>query len=282
MTSSSGCRPENGPPGPLAGWHVFTLRPAGEARALIAALRRQGAAATNLPLVKLRDAPSASARTALMQARSARAWLFSSPAAVRHAARIDERLRLGLFADDGPLRERAHAGAVYAPGPGTAQTLAGLSIEPVRIPAVRYDSEGVLAMPDLQAPLAGEFAIVGADGGRGLIERTLAERGANIVVVHVYRRAPATLGPKQLTELETAMRPLIAASSLTLLERLPHSLPSDLYRRMADTAPIVLASARLAERAVELGFRQHRIARSARPEALVEAILNAVAERKNP
>lgn len=261
---------------PLNGWHVFTLRPAGEARGLLAALRREGALATNLPMLRLRGMSIAQAGPQLAQARSAHGWLFSSPAAVRHAARLDAASGLRLFAADGPLRARARAHTVYAPGPGTAQALVECEIEPVQMPAERFDSEGVLALPGLAAPLRGDFAIVGAEGGRGLIERTLTERGARIIQVLVYRREAARLTPKQVADLNAATKSLIVASSTALLQRLPDVLPEELYRRITASVPIVLASQRLSEFAAQLGFQCRWVAHSARPDALVEAALNAV------
>lgn len=258
------------------------MRPVGEARALLTALRRAGATAANLPLMRLRGRPAADAEPELIRARRAGIWIFSSPAAVRHASRIDAQQGLGLFGVGGFLCERAHAGALYAPGPGTAEALALHGVQPARTPPARFDSEGLLALPGLHPPLDGDIAIVGAPGGRGLIQRTLAERGASPVNVHVYRRERAPIAPMRIRALETARRPLLIVSSASLLMQLVAGLPDSLYRRLAAEAPLVVASQRLAERAAELGFQHCRTARSARPDALTDAAMDVAIHLPHP
>lgn len=259
----------------LHGWQLFTLRPAGEARALLAALRRCGAIALNLPLLRLRGEPMARVRAALDAAADAGIWVFSSPAAVRQFVRVASALRPGWLAPDGPLATLARAGRVFAPGPGTARTLIGYGVEPVQAPSERYDSEGLLALPGLAAPLRGTAVVVGAPDGRGLIEASLRQRGAVVVPVHVYRREPAPLSSAQRAALAQARRPMLVASSDALLARLPDVLPETLLRRLQAKAPIVVASTRLAERAATLGFGRCFVARSAQPEHLVHAAITA-------
>lgn len=259
----------------LRGWQLFTLRPAGEARALLAALRRCGASALNLPLLRLRGEPIALVRAALDAAADAGIWVFSSPAAVRQFIRVAAELRPALLAPDGALARLARAGSVFAPGPGTARALIGHGIAPVQVPAERYDSEGLLALPGLAPPLRGTAAVVGAPDGRGLIEASLRQRGATVVPVHVYRREPAPLSSAQRAALAQARRPMLVASSSALLARLSDVLPEALLRRLQANAPIVVASARLAERAEALGFDRCYVARSARPEHLVHAAITA-------
>lgn len=100
----------------------------------------------------------------------------------------------------------------YAPGPGTAEALAGVGVPGVRIPRDRYDSEGLLALPEL-ADLRGKRAILfRGQGGRELLAETLAMRGANVTPVACYRRAAPTGSAAAILEAIDAGR----AHALTL------------------------------------------------------------------
>jgi uroporphyrinogen-III synthase len=68
---------------------------------------------------------------------------------------------------------------------------------------------------------------------------------------------------------------LIVASSGSMLVRLAESLPSEALRKLSGSTPIVLSSDRLCQQAQALGFRRCVPARSALPEALVEAAIAA-------
>jgi uroporphyrinogen-III synthase len=260
-------------PPPLAGWQVFTLRPAGQARELLAGLRRAGAQATNLALVRLRSADPAALAEPLARLAPAQAWLFTSPAAARSCARLAAGLGLDLFAPGGTLARAAARAAVFAPGPGTARTLAALGVSPVAVPVARLDSEGLLALPALTAPLHGTVVLVGAPGGRGLLERELAARGARVEPLHVYRRLAAVPSPRSLQALTECPRPMLLASSGEMLQRLCAVLAPDRLDRLRADGQLVVASARLQVQARDLGFDRSTVAGSAQPRALVEAAI---------
>ncbi len=258
----------------LAGRQVFTLRPADDSRALLRRLRASGAEARNLPVLRLYGEPASERLAiALKRMRADDRWLFSSPVAVRHAARIDAELGGRLFGSGAILAPAARAGRVFAPGPGTARALARLGVSGARSPIERFDSEGVLALSELAAPLSGALHLVAAPGGRGLLARTLAERGARVEPVWVYRRESVSLPARLHAALEAATRPLLLASSQAALHALIADLHPDLLRRLRAHAGLVVASPRLAEQAQQLGFECVRVAASARPEALVAAAI---------
>lgn len=258
-----------------APWQAFFLQAAdplepGEGP-VRTALRRAGLAAHGLTVFALRGSTEADVRPVLGDAGTIDRWLFSSPAAVRHLQRIDGSGRFGLFGGAGLLAARAVEARVFAPGPGTATTLAAAGVEPVTVPETRFDSEGLLALPALAAPLAGRLAIVSAPGGRGLLQAALAARGAMVSTLHAYRREPAAPHETELALLDAAPSPMLVASSLAALDRLPAVLPPELLARLLTDAPIVLASERLAAAARTLGFRCCQVARSALADDLAAA-----------
>lgn len=258
----------------LRDWLVVTLRPQREANALLSSLRRHGADAVNLAVVALRGARPADIAPALHCALSARYALFSSPAAVRHARRIDRALALDIFADGGPLSRLASAGRVFAPGVGTATALGRAGIAPVRVPTARFDSEGLLALPELEAPLSGRFALIGAPGGRGLLDETLARRGAQVIPVHVYQRIDVTPDAAILDRLVHSPRAILVVSSRDALDRLVRQSAPGCMAPLQEHVHCVVASERLANAIEGHGFHRRSISGSAHTDDLVAAVID--------
>lgn len=77
----------------------------------------------------------------------------------------------------------------FAPGPGTAQALADAGIPNVKVPHEHFDSEGLLALPELQNVQGKRVIVFRGDGGRELLGDTLRARGAHVDYVESYRRA---------------------------------------------------------------------------------------------
>jgi uroporphyrinogen-III synthase len=89
---------------------------------------------------------------------------------------------------------------VFAPGPGTAEALAGVGIVDARIPASTFDTEGLLALPELQDVGGRRVLIFRGQGGRELLGDTLMQRGARVDYVSCYRRAAPEADARGLVE----------------------------------------------------------------------------------
>lgn len=249
----------------LSGWTVIALRPADQQAALRRTIEARGARALALPALRLGAAPDAdAARRALRRALAATRVLFTSPAAVRFAARLV------------PLR--AHAGRpVHAVGTGTARALARHGLHAIHPAAGLMHSEGVLALPDF-APgaLAGHtVGLVTAPGGRGVLKQVLAERGAALRVAEVYARLPPRLDRRHAEALRASSAP--RAVLVTSAEALGHALaqlPADAAASLRDSVAIA-SSARLAEMARARGFAATLDAGSPQPAAMLDALAAA-------
>lgn len=247
------------PPGkPLKGTRVAITRPVGAGTALGARVRALGGTAWSLPGSSLR-APDdlRAARASLRTALASDVLIFTSPAAVRFAARL--------------LKLRSSA-AIVVPGGGTAASLRRTAGLVGAIPA-RADSEGMLALRELRQVRGQSVAIIGAHGGRGLLESTLRKRGAHISHAHVYQRVPARLDRRHWHRLLQGRGQLyVPLSSSEALRNLAAGLPPDALRALlAGTA--VASSERLRVAAREAGFMHALRANSASDADLIAAIL---------
>jgi len=243
----------------LKGSCIVITRPAGSASGWARRVRAAGGTPLLLPGSSLRAAAdAAAARTALKAALACDSVIFTSPAAVRFARRL------------APLRSRAN---LLAPGAGTRRALLRAGCRQALAPT-REDSEGILALPALREVRGRRIGIVGAAGGRGLLERELAARGASVLRAHVYRRLPARLDHRHAEVLQaTARKPLyVLLSSAEALANIVAGLPKTaLSTLLAGTA--VASSQRIADAARTAGFTHVLQADSPHADAMLAAVV---------
>ena len=175
---------------PLQGVILIVTRPRGQAARSASALRAAGAEVITFPVLAI--APVDAAHTAAALA-TASAIIFVSANAVAYGVPL---LRAG---DIPPTTE------IFAIGRATAAALADAGFKNVVSPVISIDSEGLLALPQLQA-IDGRHIIlvkgVSELGGRRLLEQTLAARGAQVNVLECYRRAPTVPDAAARTQLQ--------------------------------------------------------------------------------
>ena len=241
---------------------MISLRPRGQHAALRRAAQRHSAGLIALSPWALQDRGDEAARLALQRALAAPRVVFTSPAAVRAADRLQ------------PLRECGSRGWL-AVGSGTAAALRRAGISDVASPR-RMDSEGVLALPQLQAIDGSRVGLVTAPGGRGMLAPALQARGAEVIRADVYERVPVALSPRALEAVRALRHPaVLALSSGEALQRVLAAAPADVARALRASV-VVAASERLATLARDSGFARIAVAASARPGDLLEAALQAL------
>ena len=247
----------------LPHWTVLSLRPCGQHGGLRAAAGRHGARLLALSPFAIEPLADTAHRETLILALAADIVIWTSPNAVRVAAALQT------------LKVRPSQ-AWLAVGSGTRRALLRAGI--VAQAPSRMDSEGLLAMPELQAVHGSNIGLVTAPGGRGMLAPTLAERGANVIRADVYARKQIAFSNRALAALDTALasphRVLLALSSQDALQCL---LAAKLPARQAALTDIavVAASERLADAARAVGFTRIAIASSAAPGALLKAAASA-------
>lgn len=137
-------------------------------------------------------------------------------------------------------------------GQGSAKALRELGITHVIAPTEHFDSEGLLAMPELQNVTGWRVMIFRGDGGRELLGDTLRARGATVEYAACYQRSKPQLDSDVLL---TAAPDAITVTSSEALGYLWQMLDGKAQRLIRHT-PIFVPHSRIAELAIEQGWQQ--------------------------
>ncbi len=228
--------------GPLAGRGVLVTRPARQAGGFAQKLAALGATPVIFPAIAILPPADPEALSRVHAALSDYdIAVFVSANAVEYGAPDWRRWPAKLTA--------------FAPGPGTAEALAAVGIGGARVPTTTFDSEGLLALPELSEVRGRRVVIFRGEGGREHLGATLVARGAAVAYVACYRRAAPRAGAAGLVEAFREGR--IDAVTLTSSEGMDNlwALADDTMRAAWQAVPTFVPHPRIAARASELGLR---------------------------
>jgi len=153
-------------------------------------------------------------------------------------------------------------------GQGSARALHEAGITNVIAPAERFDSEGLLALPELQAVSGWHVMIFRGDGGRELLGDTLKARGATVEYAACYQRSK----PQQdVGAMVNAIPDAITVTSSEALGYLWQMLDGKSQAALRDT-PLFVPHARIAELAHHQGWRKVLLAGSG-DDGLLSALI---------
>ncbi len=234
--------------GPLAGRTIVVTRPRAQAAPLAEAIAAVGGTALIFPLLEILPVADPQVLEAgVARLPGAALAIFISPNAVDHA--------LPVILAHGPWPAGLVPAAV---GQGTVKALAARGVTGCIAPRERFDSEALLAQPEL----AGErvsgrrIVIFRGDGGRELLADTLRARGAAVEYITCYHRAGPASGVRTLLEEWRAghLDALTVSSSEGL--RYLVDLLDDEGRSFLARTPVFVPHARIAENARALGLHK--------------------------
>jgi uroporphyrinogen-III synthase len=159
----------------LAGRRIVVTRPALQAAGLAQAIRDAGGEPVMFPTIAICDTDNPAALDSALSKLEDYDWaIFVSPNAAEKT-----------FARSPSWPASIRAAAV---GPGTRSALEAHGVRDVLLPAERFDSEGLLALPEFAAMQGARCVVFRGNGGRELISTELAKRGASVDLVECYRR----------------------------------------------------------------------------------------------
>lgn len=250
----------------LNGAHVLVTRPEHQAENLSRLIEQRGGIAVRFPtleIVSLDDAEPV--KTTLENLDSFRWVIFISANAVNFA----------LKANGGKIGFTKSV-RFAAVGQSTAQamTMAGLPVD--LVPEKGYNSEALLAMPQLQQVEGQDFLIVRGEGGREQLATTLRSRGAAANYLEVYKRIIPRIDSSPVVELLAQHRlDVITVTSAEALQNLNFML-GEKNNKLLSLIPLVVVSDRIRRVAADMGF--NRITVTDRPidTAILETVITCV------
>jgi uroporphyrinogen-III synthase len=246
------------------GKHILVTRPEPQGSELCKVLMAMGAHATHLPTLAFAPPSDQQAYEAAIAALGEQDMLiFISPQAV-YSSIPDIRRRWPQFPSS--LR-------FAAVGEGTAQALHEAGYVATLYPAIERNSEGLLALPEFQSIVGMKIAIIRGEGGRELIDKTLALRGAHVLPVLAYQRIlpPIHMGP-MLEAVKQQALDVIVCTSFQGVKNLK-LLFGDAGWPYIRAVPLLVMSERIKRLAQDLGFQTIWVTTHASSEAILQALL---------
>lgn len=178
---------------------VVVTRPFNQAQKILALCDEAGLSGQAVPLIDI--APTKALTTlkiAQEEMKTADGVILISPTAIEYA----------LNDIEWPLNIPA-----FVVGPGSFACAQKFGVAPLFMPQTTFDSEGLLALPELQHVAGKRFILFRGNGGRDLLTQTLEKRGAVVHCVEAYRRLPVTLSKANWQVLEQSDAILITSSA---------------------------------------------------------------------
>jgi uroporphyrinogen-III synthase len=231
---------------PLSGRGILVTRPAQQAQPLAELVRQQGGHAILFPVLEILDATDPGQLNALIDRLDEfDLAIFISPNAVNKAMNLIK------------ARRELPAGLMIATiGRGSGKELKRFGITGVIAPAARFDSEGLLALPEMHQVAGKRVVIFRGEGGRELLGDTLKARGAAVEYAECYRRGKPDADAAALLHLwargELSAVTVTSADSLRNL----YDMLGKLGREWLKKTPLFVPHQRIAQVARELGLAQ--------------------------
>ncbi len=243
---------------PLAGLTIVVTRPREQADGLLRRIEQLGGKPLLFPLLEIEAVRDDRVlREQMGRIGQVDLAIFVSPNAVRYG--------LAAIRATGPLPSMLKIATV---GQGSAKALREQGIAHVIVPTERFDSEGLLALPDMQNVAGTRVMIFRGDGGRELLGDTLKARGAVVEYVTCYLRSKSGL---DLTVLQTAAPDVLTVTSTEALTHLWEML-DEAQRRALREIPLFLSHERIAAAARQQGW-QHVVVTESGDDGLLSGLI---------
>jgi uroporphyrinogen-III synthase len=250
----------------LNGAHILVTRPEHQAENLSRLIEQQGGVAVRFPTLEIIPREDGGEIKATLANLDRFQWVvFISANAVNFA----------LKANSGkiPGTKSARFAAV---GQATAQAMkmAGLPVD--LVPKDGYNSEALLAMPQLERVKGQHCLIVRGEGGREQLAATLCSRGATVNYLEVYKRVIPKIDSSPVVNLLAQhCLDIVTVTSAEALQNLNLMLDEE-NKKLLSSIPLVVVSDRIKDIAAEMGFKRITVANSPVDTAILETVITCV------
>ena len=242
----------------LTGLKIVVTRPRDQAKRLTVRIKQAGGVPLLFPLLGI----SAVQDTQVLDEQishlaQVNLAIFISPNAVQYG--------IAAIRAAGDLPPELQIATV---GQGSAKALRELGIGKVVAPTERFDSEGLLALPELQNIAGWRVMIFRGDGGRELLGDTLKARGATVEYVACYQRSKPLLNVSSLIDSEPDVITVTSSEALAHLWQ----MLSDNAQTILRSTPLFVPHERIAKLANQQGWQQVNLTGSG-DDGLLSALL---------
>jgi uroporphyrinogen-III synthase len=254
---------------PLRGLKIAVTRPRDQAAPLAQRITQAGGIPLLFPLLDIEpvadDAPLHEQLSRLAQFDLA---IFISPNAVQHGIAAMRAANISLPASLNPCAGRAsaqplrqaqggHIGLkpdlqIATIGQGSAKALRELGIADIIAPTEHFDSEGLLALPELQNVAGWNVLIFRGDGGRELLGDTLKARGAAVEYATCYLRSKPQQDIAELLSAAPDAITVTSSESLNYLVQMLENCSDETWRN----TPLFVPHPRIAGLAGQQGWQR--------------------------
>ena len=224
---------------PLAGLKIVITRPREQTAQLVQRIEQAGGKTVLFPLLEISPASDPQTLRAIVSRLSEfDLAVFISPNAVRYG--------MEAIHAAGSLPSQLKIATI---GLSSAQALRDLGIPKIIAPQDRFDSENLLALPELRNVAGWRIVIFRGNGGRELLGETLQSRGASVEYAECYQRSKPLLDSAAL--IGQAPHAIMVTSS----EALGHlwNQFDEKGKRWLSGIPLFVPHKRIAEAAHRLG-----------------------------
>ncbi len=254
----------------LTGKCIAITRPVDQAKKLSALIEQAGGTAILLPLIEITELNGYSKFNAAISLIEQYNWaIFISSNAVQNG--------MSRLTQQHGIPKSLKFAAI---GPITAKELESFGVKNVLTPLshvqnsdenkVRFDSEALLDLPEMNDVQGKKIIIFRGVGGREVLADTLKQRGATIIFAECYQRTNPQKDCKVLEKLwaDKKLHSIVVTSS----EAMRHLIDLAADESWLKNTPIFVNHARVAELPLSLGLMIH-VAETAGDDAMLKSVM---------
>ena len=226
----------------LSGIGIAITRPVDQAKKLAALITEAGGTPILFPLIEITPLNDYSQFESVISSITDYDWaIFISSNAVQNG--MPRLVKRGIP----PTLKFAAIGSV------TASELQSFGAKLVLTPKDRFDSESLLALPEMNNVVGKKILLVRGVGGRDVLAETLKERGAQVTFAECYQRINPQTNCDLLAQLysEKKLHGIVVTSSEAMRHLLDMAGDADWLRNV----PLFVNHARIAGLPLQMGLK---------------------------